>query len=314
MIQAIFIYVKGVLLALLVILSCFGFNLIQLIMFPLYYIAPAVNYYFQSFLLGAQIRLMHFVFTKIQGAQITYSGHKLDVGSSAFVLSNHQSWSDFYMIGALAIHFGMEPYNRYFIKDSVKYLPIFGWGLYFTGQLFMKRNWESDVNQIDRIFGTIWHYKLPVWVISYPEGSRFSTEKHQEALAFAKSRSLPKFENVLVPRTKGPIAVITKLRKSHVEYVYDVTMAYRNINYSPNEGFRLNPNLFRIHFSNWISPPYQYHIHVEKFLLNDLSTDHRELSNWILDRFQKKDALLASLKSKGWTDNLSKSHQVRLSP
>lgn len=179
-----YIFVKGTLLVFLVTLNCFLITLAQLLMFPLYFISPKWNYEFQSLSLGRQVRTMQFVFENLNGAKVTYSGDKVLPGESALLLSNHQSGSDFYLIGALSRHVGMEGYNRYFMKDSIKFIPVFGWSLYFIGMLFIKRNWLSDHKKIDKVFHNLLHNRLPVWLITYPEGTRFNDKKKEEVLCF----------------------------------------------------------------------------------------------------------------------------------
>ncbi|KAJ9062280.1 hypothetical protein DSO57_1012496 [Entomophthora muscae] len=306
-----YMFVKGTLLVLLVTMSCLIVTLSQLLVFPLYWISPKWNYMFQSYSLGRQIRVMQFVFEELNSGKVTYSGDKVVPGESALLISNHQSGSDFYMIGALSRHVGMEPYNRYFLKDSIKYLPIFGWSLYLIGMLFIKRNWLSDHKKIDKVFHTFLHNRLPVWLITYPEGTRFTQKKKQESDEFCKSRNLEPFKNVMYPRVKGTVSSIKKLRHSHVRHLYDITMAYSSKR--PN-GFRKNPNPFEIHYHEQLSPNYRFHIHVDKFLLEDLPTDDQELADWIVERFRVKDKFLETLKAKSWVDNLDPKYKVRDCP
>ena len=60
---------------------------------------------------------------------MTFSGdyHMIPQGENAFILSNHQSWTDFYAIHALAQRKGMLNRCRYFAKSSLKYIPFFGY-------------------------------------------------------------------------------------------------------------------------------------------------------------------------------------------
>jgi|SRR5271170_6118949 len=65
---------------------------------------------------------------KLRGAEITFSGdyHMIPQGENAFILSNHQTWTDFYAIHTLAQRKGMLSRCRYFAKSSLKYIPFFG--------------------------------------------------------------------------------------------------------------------------------------------------------------------------------------------
>lgn len=278
----------------------------------------------QSALLDMQYCFMQYIFEKVQGAQVTYSGDRLEPGESAVIFSNHQSSADLFMIGALGRKLGMSGCSRYFMKDSIKYIPVFGWVLWMTGQFFLKRNWSEDKALIGRTFDKIIKFKLPVWIISYPEGTRFSPQKKKEVYniellyfnkqsqEFAASRGLPPYENVLYPRTKGLVATIQALRDSHVQYIYDVTIAYRQ-GTSP-EGFGKTVGAFQHYYVHQLSPEYRYHIHVDKFLISELPADDKELSGWLLQRFQAKDRFLENLKAQKWTGVLTEECNLRASP
>jgi lysophosphatidic acid acyltransferase/lysophosphatidylinositol acyltransferase len=40
-------------------------------------------------------------------------------------------------------------------------------------------------------------------LLLFPEGTRFTPEKHAAAVEFARSKGLPVFKHLLVPRAKG---------------------------------------------------------------------------------------------------------------
>ena len=52
--------------------------------------------------------------------KISYSGDELSSGDSAIVISNHRSFSDFYMLHSIAVRRNMLPHLKYFAKDSLK--------------------------------------------------------------------------------------------------------------------------------------------------------------------------------------------------
>ncbi|KAI0221608.1 hypothetical protein L0F63_000845 [Massospora cicadina] len=288
----------------------FGSNTLQLLTMPLWPFSSSLSYWINSMVAGFLWRVLQFVFEDVKGARITYSGDTLEPGKSALVISNHRSYSDFYMLNAVSSRMGMMPYSRYFVKDSIKYIPFFGWGMYLMGMLMVRRNWDSDQKKIDRVFSDLVDNKRPVWLISFIEGSRFTPEKCIEAQNFSRSRNLPVLKHVLFPRTKGILASITKLRNSHVKFLYDFTIAYQ-----PEGGkFGRAPTLVDIHTAGQLSPPYHFHIHLEKHQLKELPTDPAELNNWIIQLYQRKDALLAKLAEKGWTANIDAGYNLRPAP
>lgn len=40
--------------------------------------------------------------------------------------------------------------TKVFVKNSLKYVPIFGWAWVFTESIFLKRSWEKDRKIISR--------------------------------------------------------------------------------------------------------------------------------------------------------------------
>lgn len=62
-----------------------------------------------SKLVGAVWKVMQIVFEKRKKAHITFSGDQLPKGENALVVSNHQSWTDFYLIHSVAERKDMLP-------------------------------------------------------------------------------------------------------------------------------------------------------------------------------------------------------------
>lgn len=52
------------------------------------------------------------------------------------------------------------------------------------GMPFMKRNWASDADRITKVFAGIKDLELPVWLISYLEGTRYTVAKAEEVSKF----------------------------------------------------------------------------------------------------------------------------------
>ncbi|ORX51053.1 hypothetical protein BCR36DRAFT_288947, partial [Piromyces finnis] len=193
----------------------------------------------------------------------------------------------------------------YFAKDSLKFLPGFGWGMYLMGQIFVKRNWTSDKKMIDKAFKGIKDDKEPVWIITYLEGTRFTEEKLIQSHEFAKERNLPIFKNVLIPRVKGFSASINSFKDSHVKYVYDFTLAYRH----KEKGFGVLPSIATI-LSSDLSD-YQFHIHIRRFPIESIPTDDEGIYQWAINLYQEKDNFLEELKN-NWTSNIDLTNEEKM--
>ena len=70
---------------------------------------------------------------------------------------------------------------------------------------------------------------LPVWLVIFPEGTRFnpivSEQVLQRSKLFAQEKGLSPFDRVLYPRSGATIAAIRAL-KDQLDAVYDVTIMY----------------------------------------------------------------------------------------
>ena len=60
---------------------------------------------------------------------MTFSGdfHDIPRQENAFIIANHQSWTDFYAIHTAAQKKSMLGRCRYFSKNSLRYIPFFGY-------------------------------------------------------------------------------------------------------------------------------------------------------------------------------------------
>ncbi|KAI8061120.1 hypothetical protein BC940DRAFT_327833 [Gongronella butleri] len=189
---------------------------------------------------------------------------------------------------------------KYFVKDSIKWLPFFGWGMWLAGFMFVRRNWLQDQDKINRTFRSIKELQTPAWIINYVEGSRFTAEKSAQCQAFARERGYVATQHVLLPRTKGFTTCVHEFRHSHVKHVYDLTIAYRHD--VPDAPFNEAPNMVRVHTAP-LWPEYQFHVHVRRFAIDDLPRDDAAIGAWLRDRFVEKDSFMDKLRT-GWTNAL----------
>jgi 1-acyl-sn-glycerol-3-phosphate acyltransferase len=127
-----------------------------------------VSYFFPNFVYDACSavaftcwRWIQFIFEGLNGAEITMSGDSLPHGESAIVISNHVSWTDFYMIQALAIKAGMLGRCRWFAKIELRWVPLLGWGIWAMGMPMVSRKWLKDKTELDRVFAGIVVRKWP---------------------------------------------------------------------------------------------------------------------------------------------------------
>ncbi len=136
---------------------------------PISYLFPNWVYNASSFVAFYNWYWIQCIFEVFNGAKITMSGDVLPAGESAIVIANHVSWTDFYMIQALAIRSGMLDRCRWFAKIELRWVPFLGWAIWAMGMPMVSRKWTKDKKELDRVFAGItvrkWptckHYLLP---------------------------------------------------------------------------------------------------------------------------------------------------------
>lgn len=151
---------------------------------------------------------------------------KIKLNENVILISNHLGAIDFMVINELSQQKNMLRHSKYMIKESIKYIPILGY-IKYLGFIMMKRNYEKDVNEIKKWLGYFKNHNTPMWLIIYPEGTRFTNEKKATSQKFCEERGLKQLENILYPRSKGFTLSCNEL-KGYVEHIIDLTVYFEN--------------------------------------------------------------------------------------
>jgi 1-acyl-sn-glycerol-3-phosphate acyltransferase len=154
----------------------------------------------------------------IQGIEDVHrDGHYL-------IISNHVSWVDIFVLFR-AFH-GRTAFIRFFLKQELIWMPIVGqacWALQFP---FMKRYTAEYLERHPEKRGTdlattrraCRRYRhVPVTILNFLEGTRFSCEKHAD-------QESP-YRHLLRPRIGGIGFVLASLG-DQIDALFDVTIAY----------------------------------------------------------------------------------------
>lgn len=222
--------------------------------------------------------------TRGAGVQVIISGDELPMRENAIVISNHQEMPDIIALMVLARLKGRLGDMKWFVKDEIKWVPGIGWGLLFLGALFVKRAWSSDRASIEKTFGRVLRNKIPLWLLTFPEGTRITPAKLERSRTYAIRHRQRPCEHVLLPRVKGFLASVAGLR-SHATAVYDVTIGYP-------DGI---PTLAQ--FVQRQVP--RVHLDVRRFPVDELPADDEALGRWLLQRFAVKDEMLSRFQRDG---------------
>jgi 1-acyl-sn-glycerol-3-phosphate acyltransferase len=157
----VFIFVRGLLLVGPWALYLVVMDLILSLLLPISFFFPNFVYDASSFVAFTNWNWIQCIFEIFNGGKITMSGDILPQGESAIVISNHVSWTDFYMIQALAVRAGMLGRCRWFSKMELRWVPLLGWGIWAMGMPMVSRNWLKDKKELDRVFSGIVVKKWP---------------------------------------------------------------------------------------------------------------------------------------------------------
>ena len=209
--------------------------------------------------------------------RVEYSGDEIPPEENVILVANHQQMTDITFLMAFAKSKNRLGDMKWFVKDVLKYVPGVGWGLYLIGNFFVKRSWSEDQESIEQTFAGIIQDNIPVWLISFVEGTRITEAKAESSRKYAREKGHPEFQHVLLPRTKGFVASMQGLRH-YIDAVYDVTIGYP-------VGV---PSLWQF-IKGQVT---RAHMHVRRFPVAELPEDPGELSQWLIERFAEKDKLL----------------------
>jgi len=140
------------------------------------------------------------------------------------VVSNHQTWTDILILQKIFNH--KIPFLKFFLKKELIWMPILGLCWWALDYPFMKRYSKSFIKKYPHLEGkdieitkkACEKYKnMPVSVMNFMEGTRFTTEKHE------KQQS--PYNYLLRPKAGG-IAFVLASMGDHLNSILDVTIVY----------------------------------------------------------------------------------------
>ncbi|KAL5508983.1 hypothetical protein EMCRGX_G004255 [Ephydatia muelleri] len=246
-------------------------------------------------------RLVGFLFETWSGVEFHFYGDPLpDAAENVLYISNHQCTVDWVVAETLCLRQGgYGGRNRYILKDSLKYVPLYGWQLGARGGVFVKRHKDKDQEKIIRRLNELVEKDINTWLVIFPEGTRFdprnpkSIRTSQEQ---AMTLGIPRLNHVLSPRTTGFELVLTHIKR-HFKAVYDVTIMYDGPEVYKRETLaRLPaPDMFRF-FSGYCT---KVHIHIRRIPIELLPDTPEEQRKWLYSAYMEKERLIHTLLTDG---------------
>ncbi len=140
------------------------------------------------------------------------------------VCSNHQTWNDIFV---LMKAFGRRaPFFKFFLKQELIWVPVLGlawWGLDYP---FMKRYSKEQIEKNPELKGKDLattriacerYATLPVTILNFLEGTRFTAAKH--------ARQQSPYKHLLKPKAGGFAFVVSAMGEK-LSSLLDVTIVY----------------------------------------------------------------------------------------
>ncbi len=221
---------------------------------------------------------------RLNGTDVVTTGDDLPMAENALIIANHQQMPDILALMTLARSKERLGDLKFFVKYALKWVPGLGWGMQFLGCPFLRRDWTTDRELIHCTFNTITEEGIPVWLVTFVEGTRSTPAKIQASARWAVDHGMDPLRHLLTPRSKGFVATVGALR-GHLDAIYDVTIGY--------EGGV--PTLCQL----ILGCVDRIHIHVQRFAVEDLPSSGTDLRTWLFQRYRTKDDLLESFYETG---------------
>jgi 1-acyl-sn-glycerol-3-phosphate acyltransferase len=148
----------------------------------------------------------------------------LNPTSSYLVISNHQTWVDILVLENVFL--GKIPFLKFFIKKELMWIPVLGFSWWALDYPVMKRYSKEKLDKNPHLKGkdlettrkACEKFKtMPVSVMNFTEGTRFTAEKHQ--------RQQSPFKHLLQPKAGGTAFALNALR-DHLHAILNVTIVY----------------------------------------------------------------------------------------
>jgi len=277
--RSFFAFLKALILFFTIFIPLLLINVLQVLSFLFFY--PFSKKLFREFnvtMAGLWWGGCEWSVRNIGGIEIIQTGDNLPTEENVILISNHQGWGDIPILFKLAKEAKRIGNMKWFVKDGLKYLPAIGWGMSFIDCLFVKRNWQKDKKKIEATFKKFFDHDIPIWLMLFPEGTRFRKDKLEFTHKITEKKNLPPLKHVLMPRVKGFSASVQGLR-GHCGAVYDVTILY--------EGAA--PSFFDL----FLGKVKRVSLHVERFPMDKLGREEKDIQDWIIDRFYLKNKMLS---------------------
>jgi len=221
-------------------------------------------------------------------------------GSALLLISNHKCDLDYVFVWALAARLGaLEPgHFNAVAKGVLRRVPLFGWLFKAVGFLFLARSWEADRPRIAAWCASALRHTRPMWLLLYPEGTRFTARAAAKSDAAAVAAGVaPMRCELLLPRTRG-FSTLADALAPRFAAVMDCTIAYVGADGALMRWGQLGTSAITSLAAGTL-PLARVDVHVELFPFATLPRGDDALGAWLNDRWRRKEALLMHAQAHG---------------
>ncbi|KAF8857606.1 acyltransferase-domain-containing protein [Acephala macrosclerotiorum] len=216
------------------------------------------------------------------------------------MIANHQLYTDWLYLWWIAYTNRPKTHGHIYIilKESLKHIPVIGWGMRFYGFIFMSRKMATDQPRLAHRLKQLRQIHKgpmsgtsgldPMWLLLFPEGTNASDNGRKKSAQWAEKVGIKDMEHVLLPRSTGMFFCLNEL-KGTVDYIYDCTLAYEGV---PRGEF--GQDLFTLR-SMYLQgrPPPSVSMYWRRFAIADIPLDdHITFELWLRERWYEKDAYI----------------------
>ncbi|THX08511.1 acyltransferase-domain-containing protein [Aureobasidium pullulans] len=204
------------------------------------------------------------------------------------MMANHQLYTDWLYLWWIAYTNKMHGRIYIILKESLKNVPIFGWGAQFYNFIFLSRKWETDKSRFQRHLSQLSDPKDPMWLLIFPEGTNLSETTRAKSKAWADKQGISDMKHQLLPRTTGLQFCLQRLNES-TNWLYDCTIAYEGV----PEG-QFGQDIFTLRSSFFEGrPPKSVNMYWRRYKISEIPIDNDEaFGRWLKNRWTEKDYLL----------------------
>ena len=208
-----------------------------------------------------------------------------DFPQRLILIANHQIYTDWLYLWWIGYAAGMHGRIYVVLKESLKRIPVIGWGMQFSQFIFLKRKWEQDKPRMAAHLQKFTNPKDPMWLMMFPEGTNLADSTREASKKWAEKNGINDMQHTLLPRSTGLQFILQELRKT-VDYVYDCTIAYEGV---PRGEFA--QDIFTVGASYFGGrPPKSVNMYWRRFRLSSIPLDDpKTFELWLRSRWVEKD-------------------------